>query len=619
MSRVRRTLAATASLAVASMTLTACFAEPSAHNAIRDFLVGWQSGDYDLAASRADGDPAVVRKALEATKLDLDAASYRFHIKSVTRDGDATTATFSAEVDLGENNPLWEYESTLPLRLVNGAWKVRWSPSVLHPQLKDGQRFAVKPDPEPRQNVLDRNGGALQRSGRLYVVGVRPADLGDNTAAFVKQLAEVTGFAEDRLLSRVRSAPPGDFVQLATFGTDRYQRVKAKLDAITPKVTVDLQEQPVEPASPREIVGRVGALTPETEVKLGGPQRAGDSVGINGLQKEYQDHLTGSTESQVITIDLKTGNEVAVLKKWDGRTNGPVHTTIDSRLQKAADEALLAAESGAVVAVDAASSQIRAVGSKGMRQVNDVLAGKYPAGTAFSIIAADALLKAGVKPSQRLRCPTSRTVGGAPFVQASRQAGGVSATFQENFAKGCVTALASLARRITPDKLQSSAKAYGIGVKWKLPLKSFSGSMPTLDSDADEAKAIAGQNVQVSPLTMALVAGAVKSGTWRPPTLVTSPAAPDPGTGQVAATPPAPVPVDPKVRSALTKMMRAGVAGNPAAQAGTGKVYGVTADLPDDLAWFVGWQGNVAVAVLVKNSDAAAVAGRFFGALGNSR
>ncbi|MFC7589819.1 penicillin-binding transpeptidase domain-containing protein [Nonomuraea antimicrobica] len=217
------------------------------------------------------------------------------------------------------------------------------------------------------------------------------------------------------------------------------------------------------------------------------------------------------------------------------------------------------------------TGEILAVGTKNLHQERDALAGKFPAGTAFSIVAADALLKKGVSPKQRLACPQERTVGGAKFVQVGQAAGvTTSASFQENFAKGCVTALASLARRVTADDLIKSAQAFGVGQPWRLPLKSFSGSRLKLDSDADKAKAIAGQNVQVSPLGMALVAAAVASGTWRPPVLVTNPKAPDPAAEPTPAIQPAPVPVDPEVRATLQTMMRAGAASTPAQGARAG-------------------------------------------------
>lgn len=615
MIRVRRTAAAAVTLALACTTLTGCFEEPSAHDAVRDFLVGWQSEDYALAAGRADGDPAVVRKALSDAKVELDAASFRFKIKSLSRTGDESKADFRAEVDLGENNPLWTYDGVLPLHLVDGVWKVRWSPSVLHPQLKEGQRFAVEADPTPRQPIRDAHGQALQRPQYLYVARVTPQQLGGKAAEVVKQLSKITGFAQDRLLSRILSAPPRQSVQLATFGAARYNDLKAELDKI-PELSTSPEEQPVAPDSPRDIVGKVSALTPETEQKLGGPQRAGDSVGQSGLQQAYQNYLTGSTRTRVVTLDLKTGNEVAQLQEWPGRKNVPVQTTIDSATQQAADTAVADTSTSALVAVNRSTGAILAVGTKGLNQEKDALAGKFPAGTAFSIVAADALLKAGVKAKQKLACPAERTVGGAKFVETNHVVG-PSVTFQTNFAKGCVTALASLARRVDAASLSRSAQAFGIGVPWQLPLKSFSGRLPDLTSDADKAQVIAGQTVNVSPLSMALVAAAVASGTWHPPVLVTSPQAPDSSAEVVPVPPPKPVTVDPEVRTALTTMMRAGATGSPA-QAGRGHVYGVTAaatDQDERNAWFVGWQGDVAIAVLARNYDPAAVAGSFFNAL----
>ncbi|MEV4219927.1 penicillin-binding transpeptidase domain-containing protein [Nonomuraea sp. NPDC049725] len=618
MSRARRTLAATVTLAVASMTLTGCFEEASPHDAVRDFLVGWQAGDYELAAGRTDADPAAVSKALSEVKLQLDAASFRFRIKSVKVTGEESRADFAAEVDLGDNNPLWTYDGVLPLHLVDGAWKVRWSPSVLHPQLQEGQRFAVKTEPRSRQPVLDRDGNALQEQTYLYVAGVVPSQLGDRAEEVVKQLSQVTGYAEDRLLSRIRSAPPNVTVPLVTFGRTRYLSIKAKLDAI-PEISTVPQEQPVDPDDPKQIVGKVSALTPETEQKLGGPQRAGDSIGQSGLQQAYQAYLTGSTSTRVITLDLKSGREMASLKEWPGRQNVSVETTIDSSVQAAAEHAVSATRTSAIVAVNSRTGEILAVGAKGMHQEKDALAGRFPAGTAFSVVAADALVNAGVRTTQRLPCPPERSVGGARFANTSQMTG-ATPTFQENFAKGCVTALASLARRVNATDLAKSAEDFGIGRPWQLPLKSFSGELPKLASDADKARAIAGQSVLVSPLSMALVAGAVASGTWHPPVLVTKPSSPDPTAEMTPQPPLQPVPVDPAVRKALVSMMKAGAQGTPA-QAGRGRVYGVRATAADkdkQLGWFVGWQGEIAIAALTRNHDPSAVAGSFFAALNDS-
>ncbi|MGJ6963324.1 penicillin-binding transpeptidase domain-containing protein [Streptosporangium sp. G11] len=618
--KARRTAAAALALAATAPMLSACFEEPSAHEAVRDFLIGWQTGDYAAAARRTDGDQKVVSRALEDAKLQLDAASFRFNVKSMRRAADEVEADFDAEVDLGENNPLWEYEGKLPLHLVDGQWKVRWSPSVLHPQLREGERFAVKVIPEGRQPILDRNRDPLQEKAVLHVASVVPANLKSGQAdELCEKLSKITGFPQDRLLSRIRSAPPNLQVPLVTFGRTKFGQLRSQLEAI-PGITLSAQEQAVAPASPTQIVGTVTAVTPESEQQLGGPQRAGDTVGRAGLQKAYQEHLTGSTDTRVITVDLKT-LKVTELKKWrPDRSTSPVQTTLDRSHQKAADSALLGGTPGMLVAVQASTGDVLAVSStEQYNQERHALAGRFPAGTAFSIMTVEGMLRAKIDPKQKVACPADRSVGGAVFHQEGVPAGG-SPTIQANFATGCVTALAALARRINGSELAADAAKFGIGAPWTLPLRSFSGSMKPLKNDAATAKAITGQNVLVSPLSMALVAGAVASGTWRPPVLVTEPRTADPTTDAKPSKVPDPVKLDDKTVETLRTFMRSGVtAGSARAAAALGDpVHGITAVASQNrkpLAWFVGWQGDVAVAVLAQSADAtagAAVAGRFF-------
>ncbi|AWS40926.1 penicillin-binding transpeptidase domain-containing protein [Streptosporangium sp. 'caverna'] len=620
--KARRTAAAALALVAMAPMLSGCLEEPSAHEAVRDFLVGWQTGDYTAAAQRTDGDEKAVRKALEDAKLQLDAASFRFNLTGIRGTGEQVEADFRAEVDLGENNPLWEYDGKLPLHLVDGSWKVRWSPSVLHPQLHEGQRFAVDVTPQERQPILDRKGDSLQEEATLYVVSVIPATL-KNAEEVCERLSKITGFPQDRLLSRIRSARPDIPVPLVTFGRAPFAKLGDQIRAI-PDVTIAPQRQSLNPDSPTQIVGSVTAVTPELVQQLGGPQRAGETVGRNGLQKVYQEHLTGSTETRVITVDLKT-MAVTELKKWKpDRSTSPVHTTLDRTDQETADAALLGGGvPGMLVAVQASTGEVLAVAStKEYNQERDALAGKFPAGSTFSIMSVEGLIKAQMNPKQKLACPSERSVGGARFRQAGPPAG-ETPSLQANFATGCVTALASLARKIGSADLTTSAAQFGIGAPWTLPLKTFSGSvnsMKPLATDAATAKAIAGQNVLVSPLSMALVAGAVASGTWRPPVLVTDPKTLDPSVKAAPSKEPDPIKIDEKTVETLRTFMRSGVvAGSARAAAAPGDpVHGIAAVATRDrkpLAWFVGWQGDVAVAVLTASEDptaGAAVAGRFF-------
>src|SRR5690606_17463927 len=236
------------------------------------------------------------------------------------------------------------------------------------------------------------------------------------------------------------------------------------------------------------------------------------------------------------------------------------------------------------------------------------------------------MLKAGIRPGHKVPCTGDRSVGGARFQQSSSAVGTVP-TFQTSLAQGCVTALGSMARLVDAETLTAAAAQFGIGAGWSLPLRSFSGLVPPATTDAEKARVIVGQSVQVSPLAMALVAAAIADGTWHPPTLVTSPASPDPTADVPTPVTTAPVTLDANVvkqlRAIMRKNMESGSA--KAAAGGRGRVYGIAAEAAHvenkqsvRLSWFIGWQGDLAVAVMAKRGDpatAAAVAGNFFSAV----
>jgi membrane peptidoglycan carboxypeptidase len=143
--------------------------------------------------------------------------------------------------------------------------------------------------------------------------------------------------------------------------------------------------------------------------------------------------------------------------------------------------------------------------------------------------------------------------------------------------------------------------------------------VPTASGDGQLAAETIGQRVRVSPLAMALVAGAVQSGAWRPPVLVTSP--PDGSrTAKESLAPGAMSSLRDLMRKAVTSgsAQPADVPGAPvfgqAAQIRTG-----TAAHPAWQSWFVGYRGDVAFAVLESDwspqVSAPALAAQFLAAL----
>jgi cell division protein FtsI/penicillin-binding protein 2 len=225
-------------------------------------------------------------------------------------------------------------------------------------------------------------------------------------------------------------------------------------------------------------------------------------------------------------------------------------------------------------------------------------------------------LERGLNINDVVPCPPRAVVGGKPFTNFEGEAPG-AVPFLTDFARSCNTAFVGLSGRLTPQVLADAARAFGFGTKWTLPLAASSGQLPVASDTAELAAASIGQGrALASPLTMALVAAAAGSGTWHPPTLVADPA-------QAGAA--APVAVNGPVDDSLHQLMRAvvtsgtGTAANvpgPPVFGKTGTAEFGPGNPPATHAWFIGFRGDVAFAVLVEGGGvggqvAAPIAAKF--------
>jgi cell division protein FtsI/penicillin-binding protein 2 len=298
-----------------------------------------------------------------------------------------------------------------------------------------------------------------------------------------------------------------------------------------------------------------------------------------------------------------------------------VQITIDDRTQQAAEAALaIVTRPAALVALDARTGQVRAVVSKPDGGFSRAYAGGYPPGSTFKIVTAAALLSNGTAPSTPAPCPAALRVHGREFHNFEGEASS-SLDLASAFKISCNNAFIGLADKLPGDALKQTAESFGFNAKWELPLPSTGGSFPEPDDRADLAAASIGQGrVLASPMHMASVAATVASGRWHAPVITSNPA---PDTPDVA---PLPANVVAALRSFMASTVQSGGtasgAGLPAGTAGkTGTAEFGDANPPETHAWFVGYRGNLAFAVVVEGGGvggrvAAPLAAAFLGALG---
>jgi hypothetical protein len=334
---------------------------------------------------------------------------------------------------------------------------------------------------------------------------------------------------------------------------------------------------------------------PDLAVNVVGSVKNG--AGERGLQRAFDDQLGGRPTAKLVITNVALNQAVQVLQQWTAASGKDLTTTFDLNTQRAAEQALSGVNGrAALVAIDVPTGEVRAMASHPTSGLAAAFSSYYAPGSTFKIITATAALMNGKTTDSATECPASLTVNGRTFKNAE-EAPNSAPSLIDAFAESCNTAFIRLSQGLPSGALMKAAQLYGFNGTQPLPIASKGGNFPTpADSTEAAADAIGQGTVEASPLQMASVAAGVASGTWRQPRLVQD--CPN------CASHPIPV------ASSLQPMMRAVVTsgtGEKANDVPGGPVYGKTgtaefgsAKPPKTHAWFVGWQGNTAFAVMVE-------------------
>jgi cell division protein FtsI/penicillin-binding protein 2 len=543
----------------------------------------------------------------------------------VRRDGDRAEAAFTARLDLRGLGP-WTYQGSLHLaRRDRRTWRVDWSAAAIPPALGPGRRLVRSRSWPERAAILAADGSPLAVAADEVVVGLvgrRVADRGQVGRALVG-----TAGADQARVSRLldqAARTPEEFLPVLSLPRDRYLQVRATIHPVPGLTFQERRGRRVAgPASAALLVGRVADATAEDLKELGAPYQPGDRVGHGGFEQAFERQLAGTPGGEVRVVAQPPGQDVAagqVLHTFPAKPGSPVHTTVDPRVQRAAERALTGVrQPAALVAVKPSTGEVRAVVNWPLGgSFNRALLGRYPPGSTFKVVTAAALLGGGLRPDDRVTCPQQAVVGGRTFKNFEGEVLG-AIPFTRAFADSCNTAFVQLAdRRLDGARLAAAAARFGFGAEPSAGLPAVTGRFPTPGDDAELAAAAIGQGrVVASPLLMAGVAGAVDAGTWRPPRLAAE------------ARTAAPRPLDSGIAASLRGLMRAVVRegtaapahlpGGTAGKTGTAE-FGSGDPLPTH-AWFIGFRGDLAFAVVVDGGGvggrvAAPLAARFLGTLG---
>lgn len=593
-----------------------------ARAAVERFDAAWARG-ADTAAARLTDHPKTAASALIASRKGLDGASVSLRIVSVRLTAVGARAMQEATWQVPGFGP-WRTTTAVPVRqLKSGAWKVAWTPRIIYSKLSFDTRLGTERNAPRRAPILDRAGREILGDRAVVNVGLQ-RDKVKNVTASATALARLLGLNAATLIGQTKGAGPKQFLIAVTMRPADFKPIAARLKKIQGALSITTR-LPITPthAFARQLLGAIGSATAEQVKTSKRGLSPGDLVGQWGLEQQYDSHLGGTASYHVITRDRVTGDAIDTLATHQGRAPVPLRTTISTRVQNAAEQALGTSTAPSAIVVEQPSTgDVLAVANRPTESTFDrALAGVYAPGSTFKVITTMALLEHGFDPSSTVPCPATILVGGRTFHNYQGESGG-SATFDHDFAISCNTAFISLAPRLAATSLTKTALEFGLGKNKHLPFGTASSHVPLSRDAVSHAAMMIGQDrIVATPLAMAGVAATVASGRWHAPRLlVTDPKVVGP---PLAASDLA------TLRALMRKVVLGGsgtalasTPGEPRCKTGTAE-FGSGNPLPTH-AWFICFRGDLALSVLVEKgqsggSVAAPIAARFFSAYDRTR
>ena len=588
-------------------------------------LADQRFGDLDvLTAAPGDGgssaDGAASQAATEFfTTVEVDDITVTV-VPPVLQTSTTAISRLGVQLEVRDMGP-WSYVVTLPWTLTeDDRWVLDYSSAVLHPDLTDGRTIRRVRSSGQRASLLDRDGQPLRAGSDVIEVAIQPSRMTDQSAveaALESQLGIPPAETQAALSQPWVTADSR--VPIAVLPVQEYEEVHRDVLYPVPGLVFADRREPQLPSSTfaAQTIGDIGEITAEQLDELGDRYAAGDIVGRNGLEAEYEATLAGGVDH---TIELLEGDTVVgTLLSSEGADPQPVTTTFSVPVQLAADAALAEApEPAALVAIEPRTGEILAVSSTPTNGFNRALLGQYPPGSTFKVVTSAGLLDSGVTTDRIVPCPSEIEINGNTIRNFEGQSLG-DVPFSEVFVNSCNTGFIALSQELGAEALDAAASDAGFDVEYDIGTSSVGGVFPLPTGRVELAAASIGQaQVLSSPLHMATVAAAAESGTWNAPRLIRD------ETAEPIAVPDA---IPPEVRALMLEVVQRGT-GTAAAVEGLtvgGKTGTAEFGTGDDLnthAWFIGFaEGEglpekVAFAVVIEGGgtgggDAAPVARDF--------
>ncbi|MHB8675647.1 MAG: penicillin-binding protein 2 [Candidatus Acidiferrales bacterium] len=381
--------------------------------------------------------------------------------------------------------------------LLLGFWKLQIIQSGHYSDLAEKNRVRSIPIIAPRGKMLDRNGRVIVDNYPSYSILL----LRDDPAQIRKDLPQITAglnITEADLKQQLEEAKI----------EPRFQPVIVKPEATDADLAfveshrVDLPELELMMVQRRKyppddflahVIGYVGEVSPQQlDQQSGDRYKPGDIVGKAGLEREYNDILTGTDGMRRVIVN-SVGKPVRTLDDTEPIPGKPIQLTIDYNLQAVAEQEM-AGKIGAIIALDPRTGEILAMTShpafdpndfavripnKEWRALNNdpdkpmlnrAIQAQLAPGSVFKIIMSTAMLESHVPPADfHLFCPGYADIYGHIY-HDWRPKGHGEVSLHKAIVESCDVFFYNVGERLGIDKIAYYASALGLGKRTGIDL-----------------------------------------------------------------------------------------------------------------------------------------------------
>ncbi|WP_199862565.1 penicillin-binding transpeptidase domain-containing protein [Streptomyces sp. Root431] len=327
---------------------------------------------------------------------------------------------------------------------------------------------------------------------------------------------------------------------------------------------------------------------------------------IDELRKRYGSEVGGETGVETwIDSGSTTVPDSTLLVLSKGKA-GTLKTTIDPKVQAAAERAVQAYGKAAVTAIEPSTGAIRAVANSPAGGFNTAFLGRQAPGSTMKIVTATMMMQHGLaKPGSPVPCPATVAWKGRTFENLK----GFSSTgdLTNAFRLSCNTTFIKPVKPLDDKGIADTAlgetarRSFGIGLNWQVGVPASDGSVPASEGPETAASYIGQGRITMSALNVASLSATAKDGRFRQPYLVSA----ELGDREFAKA----EPLSPEVHSGLRRMMNEAATNGTAAKAMAGvpspkgaKTGSAEVDDQDESnSWFTGYSGDLAAAAVVQS------------------